>query len=461
MTTRYNHSMGNRWVIPILLLSLITGSCKKLIEIPPNPINQIPQAAVFSDSSDIISAIAGVYLNFKVAGGSNLFSGNIAQSMGLAAGEMTYAYSGNTFQTNTYIATDGTASGFWTSGYTNLYYINSCLEGITSTTAISDALKQALIGELKMVRAMHYFYLVNLYGAVPIVNGTDYKTNTDLARSSVDSVYAFILSDLTDARKVLKATYPSAGRARPNLYTADALLARVYLYLGQYANADVMASEVISSGNYGLTALSGVFLQGSNEAIWQLPAVGTSFQTTDGEFFIPYSNTSAPTYPMTSFLVDSFETGDQRKTAWIGTSTAAGKIYNYPFKYKNRTYSATPVESYMFFRLAEQYLIRAEALARQNKADSALADLNKIRSRAGLGNSTASTPDEILSAILHERQIELFCEWGHRWFDLRRTGRIDAVLGAIKPGWLPTDATLPIPSQEMQNDPYLTQNPGY
>src|SRR5258706_5218848 len=122
MTTRYNHSMGNRWVMPILLLTLITGSCKKLIEIPPNPINQIPKAAVFSDSSDIMSAIAGVYLNFKVAGGSNLFSGNIAQSMGLAAGEMTYAYSGNTFQTNTYIATDATASGFWTTGYTNLHY---------------------------------------------------------------------------------------------------------------------------------------------------------------------------------------------------------------------------------------------------------------------------------------------------------------------------------------------------
>ena len=115
----------------------------------------------------------------------------------------------------------------------------------------------------------------------------------------------------------------------------------------------------------------------------------------------------------------------------------------------------------MVFRLAEQYLIRAEALAQQNKLDSALADLNLVRQRAGLGNSTAVTGTDVLAAVMHERQTELFAEWGHRWFDLRRTGTIDAVLGAVKPGWQPTDSTLPVPFTQIQDNSLLTQNPGY
>ncbi len=308
---------------------------------------------------------------------------------------------------------------------------------------------------------MHYFYLLNLYGGIPIVATTDYNVNAILPRSSVYSVYDFIIQDLTDARKVLKPSYPSAGRARPNLYTADALLARVYLYKGQYEQADAMASEIINSGNYSLVDLNSVFLDGSNEAIWQLPAVGTSYQTSEGYTFIPSSTFLAPAFQITNSLIDSFEQGDQRKTAWISPwTTNAGVNYNFPYKYKKRTLD-TPQEGYVVFRLAEQYLIRAEALAQQNKLDSARADLNAIRTRAGLANSTASSQAQILKAVMHERQTELFCEWGNRWFDLKRTGAIDAVLGAVKPGWQSDAALLPISNTEILNDPFLTQNPGY
>jgi hypothetical protein len=116
----------------------------------------------------------------------------------------------------------------------------------------------------------------------------------------------------------------------------------------------------------------------------------------------------------------------------------------------------------MVLRLAEQYLIRAEARARLGKVPESQADINAIRSRSGLSNTTAADPAALLLAIEKERQVELFSEWGHRWLDLKRTGRADAVLGAEKPtDWQPTDALYPIPQNEILSNPLLTQNLGY
>ena len=113
------------------------------------------------------------------------------------------------------------------------------------------------------------------------------------------------------------------------------------------------------------------------------------------------------------------------------------------------------------FRLAEQYLIRAEARAEQGDLTGAATDLNAIRSRAGLGATTASNQINLLAAILHERQVELCFEEGFRWFDLKRTGTIDAVLGTVKPTYKPYAALYPIPFTQTQLNPFLTQNPGY
>jgi hypothetical protein len=115
----------------------------------------------------------------------------------------------------------------------------------------------------------------------------------------------------------------------------------------------------------------------------------------------------------------------------------------------------------MIFRLGEVYLIRAEAAAELGNTTAALNDLNTVRARAGLTPSAAVSQEDILAAILHERQTELFCEWATRWLDLKRTGTINTVLGAEKPGWQPTDALFPVPNPEIQVDNLLKQNPGY
>ena len=112
-------------------------------------------------------------------------------------------------------------------------------------------------------------------------------------------------------------------------------------------------------------------------------------------------------------------------------------------------------------RLAEQYLIDAEARAQQGDISGAATKLNAVRNRAGLGNTTAITQTDMLAAIAHERQVELFTEWGHRWFDLKRTGTINATLGVEKSSWTSDAALLPIPLLEIEADPNLTQNQGY
>jgi hypothetical protein len=117
----------------------------------------------------------------------------------------------------------------------------------------------------------------------------------------------------------------------------------------------------------------------------------------------------------------------------------------------------------MIFRLADTYLIRAEASANLGNGSAALTDLNVVRARAGLSPSATNPANQaaVLSAIQHERQVELFTEWGNRWFDLKRTGTAAAVLGAEKGGWQPNFALYPVPRTELQADVNLTQNQGY
>jgi hypothetical protein len=218
---------------------------------------------------------------------------------------------------------------------------------------------------------------------------------------------------------------------------------------------------VINSKKYHLVDdLDQVFLANSPEAILQFIPVSPFFNTAEGFSFIPFSSSAKPAYALTPFLLNAFETGDLRKSAWLDSNVVNGEVYYYPHKYKVRFASAV-TEYNMVLRLAEQYLIGAEARAELNDITGSRLYLNKVRNRAGLPNTTATTTEGLVAAVLHERQVELFTEWGSRWFDLKRTGRIDDVLGKEKNNWTATDALYPIPFNEIKINPFLTQNPGY
>lgn len=454
--------------LSILLVVVMISSCRKLIEIPQNPPNQVTQDAIFADSASVIGAVAGLYSYYPLE--FSFSDGSLSRLTGVSSDELqptnTYDPAVLQFSTNQLTSDNSYIGTFWTTIYSGIYKTNVCIEGIQGSAGLSAPLKQQLIGEIKVLRALYYFELVNMYGGVPVVTSTDYNKSATLPRATIDAVYTQIVSDLTDARGMLTAAYPSDGHARPNLYTAEALLARVYLYQGKFQEALQLSDDVINSGVYQLeTDLNNVFLDGSIEAIWQIPAQTQYNQTTDAANFVPPFNTVMPNYLITDALKSAFESGDKRQVNWIGISqvnvNGTTGDYYYPYKYKNLFPPYTTTEDFMIFRLAEQYLIRAEANAQLNNLDDAMNDLYQVRQRAGLSKITAGSKDDALKAVAHERQVELFCEWGNRWYDLKRTNMAGTVLGAIKNTWKPNADLYPIPHQEILKNPALTQNPDY
>jgi hypothetical protein len=275
-------------------------------------------------------------------------------------------------------------------------------------------------------------------------------------------VYSQIINDLLDAKNLLPADYITTERVRPNKWTAAALLSRCFLYTNQWQNASLEANAIIASGTYSLEPdLNNVFLNSSTEAIWQLLPVRPGFNTYEGLEILPTSPFSYPTYLVTTSLRGSFENGDNRKTSWINSRVYNNDTLYFLFKYKIPN-GTILTEYYMVFRLAEQYLIHAEAAQNLNNIADAQADINIIRSRAGLGNTLANDIPSLKLAIEQERRTELFCEWGHRWYDLKRTGRANNILASIKGvTWQSTDVLWPVPQQEINLNPALTQNPGY
>ncbi len=453
------------------VLLVASASCKKFVEIGP-PKNQVVTTTVFSDSLGATSAVIGMYTSLSPYIGFVFGTGAITAYTGLASDELTInngLSEENQFFSNVIAINNSINNGnLWDLAYSTIYQANACLEGLAAGNTLSSSLKNQLTGEVKFVRAFIYFYMVNLYGEVPLVTSTSYQVNSHLPRASTDTVIQKIIEDLTDAQNILPENYGSQGKIRPNKYTALSLLARVYLYQKEWVQAENVSTQVINSGMYLLEPnLDDVFLKSSQESMWQMPPYSLQgIETTEGYFFVPTDTTVIPTYTISQNLLASFDSADQRKIKWLNKNTVSingtpTDLY-YPFKYKlGYDGSTSPVENYVVFRLAEQFLIRAEARAQQNNLQGALSDLNVIRNRANLPSVSFNDQSSILNSIQHERQTELFCEWGHRWFDLKRNGTIDNVLSMEKSNWTPTAKLFPIPIQQIQINPYLSQNQGY
>jgi hypothetical protein len=209
------------------------------------------------------------------------------------------------------------------------------------------------------------------------------------------------------------------------------------------------------------TDINNVFLKDSPSTIWQFKPRIQGDNTVEASIFI-LANGPPTSTALNPDLIMDMEDEDLRKTNWIGEVSDGSQSWYFPFKYKQQFNTGTSLEYSKVFRLEEQYLIRAEARAMSGNISGAQQDLNLVRNRAGLDNTTASTAEQLLDAILSERRFELFTEFGHRWFDLRRTGMAEEVLAPIKSNWKNTDVLLPIPESELAANPNLNpQNPGY
>ena len=457
--------------LKIIIFIMLIGSlfsCKKFITIDP-PRDQITSTVVYSNDATAIAVIRGIYSQMTNGNFASGGASSITLLSGLSADELTN-YQTNAdyiaFYTNTLNSTNSLSMNLWAEPYQYINNANAAIEGLMNSTGVTLSTKNELIGEAKFIRAFCHFYLVNLFGDVPLILTTDYTKNAIASRTPQFQLYKQIISDLIDAQNSLASdfSFSNGERDQPNKWAATALLARVYLYTGDWVNAALQAESVINnSGIFALDSdLNSVFLKNSTETIWQLKPIGGTINTNEGSIFIPVST---PLYAaLSNQLLNSFELNDNRKIKWINNLTVGNTTYYYPFKYKIRQNSSLSEYS-MVLRLAEQYLIHAEARAQQNDISGAQADLNIIRNRAGLPNTSASTQSTILTAVLHERQVEFFAEWGHRWLDLKRTANVDAVMGIVtqqKGGsWNAYWQWYPISQSDILNDKNIIQNLGY
>lgn len=467
----------------ILSAAVIISACKKLVVVdsPPTKFDSSKAYSTDGNATGVLTSIYQEMSNNGVAQGIP----SISFIAGVSAdeltdyqfnGELTAAYQNKLSAFNV---------PFWGRLYFLIYTSNTAIQGLTTSTTLTPAVKQRLLGEAKFVRAFLYFYLVNLWGDVPLLLTNDYNANNIASRSSTDLVYKQIITDLVEAQDLLGPDYllsdlrtVTTDRIRPNKWAAKALLARAYLYSGNYEGAARLSSEIIENKTvFDFTSLSETFLKSSKEAIWQIQPISTVWNTYDARAFIlrEAPNVFQPV-SLSNQLMSAFEIGDGRQQSWVGTLVTGNKTYYYANKYKSYQDNAGITEYLMVLRLSEQYLIRAEAKVKLGDLPGAISDINAIRRRSRLPISDdipAPLPDisasasssSLMSYILHERQVELFTEWGHRWFDLKRSGEINDVMKVVSPlkggTWDANRALFPIPLGDIRVNTNLTQNPGY
>lgn len=459
-----NKSLKLPTLIAIISILIITfNACEKDLEVDlPN--SQLTGSSVFENAATARAALAQVYIGLR---DNPPFIGNangMSLLLGMYADELQYygegGLSSEAFYTHNINANNSLVAGFWTGSYQAIYQCNALLEGLERSPLTPEE-REPLKGEALFLRAFLHFNLLNLYGDIPFINTTDYGVNQRVTRQPEEEVYSVILADLVMARDLLPVQEESGKNIYASKGAANTLLANIYLYNQNWEKANEYATAVLSSSKYGLQEdLNQVFVSNGSGNIWQMPPV-EGLATEEAKTFI-FTVGPPPLVALRQDFVDSFEPQDLRLADWTGSVTNGSQTWYFPYKYKTRTAGSGPEEYSVLMRIAELYLIRAEARAHLGDLPGAQSDLNIIRNRAGLADTEATSAEALVNAILQERKHELFTEFGNRWFDLKRTGLADDVLPPIKPNWRSTDLLFPLPQEELRLNPNLRpQNPGY
>ena len=446
-------------IIGFLSIFLL-ASCEKNLDI--NPTQSIDETQALKSSSDVEAALVGAYSDL---GNADVYGGALfvrSELLGNSPSEINWS---GTYQTmtqifNKLIPVDNTdVRDTWGNSYKTINDINNVLDAID---IVLDTRKDRVEGESKFIRGSLYFDLVRLYAkawndgdpaandGVPIVltpTRAPLSEKDQPARATVAQVYAQVIADLTDAESLL----PEDNGFFASKYSAAAMLSRVYLQKGDYANAAAAASRVIESQVFSLTptyaeafpfdALNTTAVVGNTtEDVFAIQVTATQGVNSFNTYFSPLGRGDIDINP--DYLAQ-FETGDDRLNIYYDDgSIRTGKF--------DMFYSAVHI-----IRLAEMYLTRAEANFREGTAvgDTPENDINTIRARVGLPAYDAA--DLTLDLILIERNHELAFE-GLTLGDKKRT---ETAVGPL--AWNSPKLIFPIPDRERKVNPNLTQNEGY
>jgi hypothetical protein len=476
-----------------LSLVLLFASCEKFLDIKPTGNSLFIEQAgdtIFKTGNDVEAALSAVYGDFQNEYWQlDYFVNGDAQSDDAYAGADNPA----NFQIDEYmlISTNSNVSRDWAYLYQTIGKANLVINNvdITPDPSLSDQRRREIKGEAMFVRAFIYSQAVQLWGDVPL----QLKEVTSISaaelgeiypqlypeRKSMAEVYAQIIQDLEYASENVKAVQQHKGFATRG--AANAVLAKVYATMDtkDYSKVVEYCDAVINSG-YSLLPEYDMLWNNQNEnsaeSIFEVNYEGTPsnanwgasmFRGTDWKKFNTPSNDLVKAFNDENDLI--------RKNSSISFENVTGKwsdanwpAANYPFTYKYRIITWPSSQNYILLRLADILLLKAEAMNELGDVNGAAQLVNQIRSRVDLPNTTATTQESMRLAIEKERRLELAFE-GHRWFDLKRTGRaIEVINNAIGPdgnkyGYNLTQNGLlwPIPQSELDKNELLTQNPGY
>lgn len=433
---------------------MTTFSCEDLLN--PQPVNLITDDQVITDPGSARVVLTSAYRNLANLGAPKIIAGDMTADNLIHNGTFTQY---REISSKDMSASNGSASSLWGVIYSMSYVVSFIYEELPNID-IPESDFNEITAAASFLRAYAYLVGAYTYGGIPIVTTTNVEENRDIPRATLDETLEFIESELLYALDKLPEESFNSGEATNG--AVKALLARYYLFRGNWTEAEKYATDVIEGNGTKTYTLEEEFVDAvsdfSTESILEIvysandnPGTSTNFSINN--LFVGRREI-IPSIEMVLALQN--DGGDRNVVLEFDGANARGADNGWTIiRYG-------PFDNIQVFRLAEMYLIRAEARAQQDDINGAASDINVIRQRAGVPLIQGNSKNQLLLALENERRMEL-CFEGHRWYDLVRTGRAQAVMEEFTSNWSEKDELWPIPLREINNNPSLSnaQNPGY
>ncbi|TDS12967.1 RagB/SusD family nutrient uptake outer membrane protein [Sphingobacterium paludis] len=435
-----------------IIVLLASSSCSSFLEVDPK--DSISGEDVIHDQASAQAALNGAYVALR-----DYYSVNF-QSIAYLSGD-NVEWTGSQSQIQEFInhrvnPENSTIAATWNGIYQSVNRANNIIKVLSENDqlGIAENERALILGQAYAIRALSYFDLLRVWGGVPLITEPTARVgeNAGVARSSSDETYALILQDLSAAEELLPQ---ATNRFTFTKKTVWALKARFYLYREDWTQAIAFANRLLTDADYELLNPYYSFFKnnvtGTRESVFELYYNANELNPHRGQWQ-PQTNGGTRQWAPNAALVSLLTT-----PATGGARSELIARDNQNRWYGNLYYRSPASDPTYIVRIAELYLIRAEASAHTQNFDQAVADLNKVRARALLTpKPTSQNQAEILRAVEDERRLEFAFE-AHRWFDLVRTKRAQDVLGISESFRI----LLPIPYSQILADPVLDQNPGY
>ena len=496
----------------ITAVTLLVTSCKRYLETAPQ--GQLTESEISTNPNAAVDLVNGIYNSLwlgDASGGADVHSLSFIILTNVASDDADKGSSPNDYgpalevDNFTLTANNSIVNGIWRGYYQAIARTNQALANLPASP-LDEASKNKLIGEARFLRAYFYFNMVRFFGGVPKINRVptpqEANANEFQTRASKDTIYQFIIDDLQFA----VANLPVKGQTLVGKATkgaAQSLLAKVYMYQKKWQQVYDLTSAVISgqSGQYDLLPqYENIWRQVGANSVESIFEVQTGKNAACNAAINVYSNSQgaraggARGWADLGFgfntpsvdLVNAYEPNDKRKNGTIifinpsPQGTVLWDGFRIPSKdsvendrYNYKAYHSRTLEdncgnndrlpkNLRILRFGEVLLMNAEASNELGKASEALASLNKVRKRAGLGDVAALAQAPLRDTIWHERRVELAMEHD-RFFDMVRQGRAGILLRAQGKKFVDgKNEVYPIPQPQIDlSNNRLTQNTGY